>query len=667
MLTWRSSLLLLLLWGCGGSDSEADPEAQDSVLSDQGLSDAHLDGLVSFDQGIASTDVQSLDLWLDTGVSHRPLINEICARPEEGSDWFELYSPVGASLEGCTAQDDNPEHPPAPLPSVQIPARGFLRIYAVDPDEESAEQPSVPFKLGKADSLKLSCDGILIDSLEWGEEESVRGSSFGHLPDGTGSLQLLEPSPEAPNQAYLGSGPERSLFEADRVSEVHVELTEPDAWEQILAHAIEEEYHPAHLELDGQRVENVAIRTKGFSSLRRIWESRDGDRYSFKVDIDRYVDGQRFMDKKKFVLNNGYQDPSLMREHIAYRSLREFGLPAPESAFVDLWINDEHMGLYTLVEVIDKDFLRAHFADEDGDLYKPERPAGDLRYLGESYDPHYLSAEIKSNEEETDHSAFMSLIHAINREGFLGESLDIEQALRYLAANFVLVNLDSYLGMGHNYYLYEQEGIFQILPWDYNEAFGNFTCQCSIDELLRFYMDEPTCGAPEARPLVPRLLESPERLERYHRLVEEFLDGPFEAEALSAHIDETSALIRPFVEADERLFFTLEKFEEAVAPDGPMVDRYPNLNAFIRERQRWVRIQLTGEGASNPDGAGNCGRGGAGGHHPCGNEICEPIERQNPRLCPRDCNPEPEGGWCGDGICDAYERDLQGCEEDCSP
>lgn len=52
--------------------------------------------------------------------------------------------------------------------------------------------------------------------------------------------------------------------------------------------------------------------------------------------------------------------------------------------------------------------------------------------------------------------------------------LDVDQVLRFLAVSVMLVHLDNYIGMGHNYYLYEMNGRFTILPWDLNMAFGTF-------------------------------------------------------------------------------------------------------------------------------------------------------------------------------------------------
>jgi spore coat protein CotH len=42
-----------------------------------------------------------------------------------------------------------------------------------------------------------------------------------------------------------------------------------------------------------------------------------------------------------------------------------------------------------------------------------------------------------------------------------------------MAVSTAWSNLDSYQGsLAHNYYLYEQDGVFSLLPWDYNESFA---------------------------------------------------------------------------------------------------------------------------------------------------------------------------------------------------
>ena len=44
-----------------------------------------------------------------------------------------------------------------------------------------------------------------------------------------------------------------------------------------------------------------------------------------------------------------------------------------------------------------------------------------------------------------------------------------------IAVQVFVMNWDSYLGhTGHNYFLYEEDGVISLLPWDYNLAFGTY-------------------------------------------------------------------------------------------------------------------------------------------------------------------------------------------------
>ena len=349
-------------------------------------------------------------------------------------------------------------------------------IQAVDPDDASNEA-FVPFKLGSDDSLTLFKDDEAIDALDWPKGAAPERSSYGRLPDGTGPAQTLTPTPGAPNAALEGvPQPCTDPFDPTRVVKVEFKFS-GNGWSAIKADPAAEEFQEATFVFDGQTVENVAIRTKGNSSLNATANSNT-IRYPFKVDFNRYVDGQAFCGIKKLVFNNGFKDPSFMREHLAYKLASEVGLFAPRTMFVDLWVNEEHVGLYLMVEPVDDDFfIETHFSNDDGDLYKPDWPAGHLQDQGDQLE-NYPGVEIENNQETSDHSKLMALIDIANHgpNDSLGTVLNVEMMLRYAAFNSVLVNLDSYTGNGHNYYIYEEGGVFTIIPWDLNEAFGNFTC-----------------------------------------------------------------------------------------------------------------------------------------------------------------------------------------------
>ncbi len=615
-------------------------------------------------------------------------INEaVCSTQETGDhDWFELVviGSVPIELADYTIVDSQADRAPAALPDITLSPGEFLVIAATDEAPEDG-RPFVPFKLGKTDGLTLRLADSIIDEIAWGEGDAPAGASWGRLPDADGEWSINDPTPGSANRPYSGEAPMETFdpFDGSRVVEVRIEL-EAEHWQAIVDDPLAEAYQPANIVYGETRVDDVAVRVKGNSSLNSVVRS-NSERFSFKVDINRFNAEQTLFGEKKFNFNNGFKDPTLIREHLAYQLIHAAGAPASRTGFVDLWVADQHMGLYTVVEQIDGSFLDDHFDDGHGDLYKPEPPAGSLQYRGPNIS-NYANHGIKTNEDTTDHSAFLELVETLDRgsEEALDAILDLDAALLNLAINSVLVNLDSYMAMGHNYYLYHQAGGFTVLPWDLNEAFGNFTCGCDRDGLIHFLIDEPTCGPLNQRALVARLVGTPELREIYHGHLEVLIDGPFSAETMNAQIDSTADVIREYVYADETKFFSNADFERNLTDDLNQGRRGGalGLKAFVRDRIESIRQQLNGERASTAGGLGNCdggpsnpggpatpgGPGGGGdcSRHPCGDGTCDNFEQMNPNVCPRDCGAEPEGGdWCGDGNCDAREGCERSCPADC--
>lgn len=265
------------------------------------------------------------------------------------------------------------------------------------------------------------------------------------------------------------------IFQDDTVNEINIEIDEDD-WQDMLDNPLEEEYHKANITINGETVGNVAIRTKGNNSLTSV-ASSDSDRYSFKIDFDYYDNNGNYYGLKKLCLNNNYSDNSSMREYISYKIMGELGLDVPQCGYSNITVNGEEWGLYLAVEAIDETFLETHFDDATGDLYKPEGQDGtgaDLVYDGDDISS-YTGLNLKTNEDTSDGKEIIALMKALEDGENLEDLLDVESALKYIAANVALANFDSYLGnTTHNYYLYEEDGYFTVIPWDMNLAFGGF-------------------------------------------------------------------------------------------------------------------------------------------------------------------------------------------------
>ena len=124
-------------------------------------------------------------------------LNEINSKGDP-FDWVELInlSDQEIDLQGCMLSDRLDEPNRFILPEgveSQIPAQGFLLLLVAT--------DATGFALGNEEGVYLSNpQGELIDSIEYGPEMSLAGTTYGRFPDGTGDWEVLyAETPSAPN------------------------------------------------------------------------------------------------------------------------------------------------------------------------------------------------------------------------------------------------------------------------------------------------------------------------------------------------------------------------------------------------------------------------------------------------------------------------------------
>ena len=439
------------------------------------------------------------------------------------------------------------------------------------------------------------------------------------------------------------SGDKSFPFYSDRVATIPIVMEEED-WSFCLESVFEEQYVPADFWFDDKLIPDVGVRPKGNSSLGQDigW---DTPRIPLAVDFNLFNRARNFHGVKEVFLNNGWSDPTLLREMVAYEIFAEMGIPTPRASLVDVWINDNHLGVYTMVEMVDQAFIARHFDDASGYLYKPElvgaRPdwteedaekelyspylpeppprhdpalytniggaplidllkALDQEEMVSLYTPilpaegnlsrglppvrmprNYLEAmALKTNENNPDYSGLFRLLDVLNNEtddNFIDEIekvLDVEEVLIFIATSAVIVHLDNYIGIGHNYYLYEVNGKFSIIPWDSNMAFGTFNMAISKEGLINYYIDEPTGSLMYRFPLVYRLLSQPLYLEKYHDYIQELINGPFDLDRVVSRIEQLVEIVRLYAEADKEMFHSYEDWERCFTEDLRPPDIY---------------------------------------------------------------------------------------------
>ncbi|NOU82419.1 hypothetical protein GC101_26475 [Paenibacillus sp. LMG 31459] len=379
-----------------------------------------------------------------------------------------------------------------------------------------------------------------------------------------------------------------SLFTPDKIINVKVTIADED-WTSILASPLDKEYKSVTVDVDGNVLENVGFSTKGNLTLKSVAAMTDSDRYSFRLKFDKYDKTQTLLGLDKMVLNNSYSDPSFLREYLHYEALRSIGEDVPLTVFTNLYINGELYGFYVGVEAVDDSYLERNFGEDadSGVLYDTEEQSYLKAEEGSDYDS--LTYETGTEDDKTSLKNFISVLNAMpdGEKGNIESVLDVDSALKYIAANAVLGNYDSYNGdKGHNYLLYgDSAGKYSVIPWDMNMSFngytggggrtvtvtaassvtatGTSTSAASAVNAVTASIDTPTLGIDvDQVPLIGNLLEVPEYKARYNTYVSElvtYLSG------IQSRITGLASLVRPYVQADPTKFYTIEQFENNVA------------------------------------------------------------------------------------------------------
>lgn len=201
----------------------------------------------------------------------------------------------------------------------------------------------------------------------------------------------------------------------------------------------------------------------------------------------------------------------------------------------------------------------------------------------------------KTDVSASDEERLIAALKALNEGGDVSDCVDVEAVIRYFVAHNFVCNFDSYTGsMVHNYYLYEEDGILSMLPWDYNLAFGGFMSGSDATSLVNWDIDEPVSGGTvESRPMLAWIFESEEYTELYHEIFAEFIDSVFTSGWFEELMDETVSLIAPYVELDPTKFCTYKEFELGVEA----------LREFCLLRAESITYQLAGEDVTVDAGA----------------------------------------------------------------
>ncbi len=371
-------------------------------------------------------------------------------------------------------------------------------------------------------------------------------------------------------------------------------------------------YAHAKVNFGDTELKDVGLRYKGNGSY--MMSARMLKR-SFKIDLDMYDDNARFDGMKKINLNSGVTDPTRAREILAYGVYRDAGVPAPRTALAEVRLSipdkykKELLGVYTVVEQIDKAFLQKHFGSSKGMLLKPEGLKG-LEYFGDDwtlYEKRYLPKDEPTEKQKKRLMDFIKLVEQADDATFgkeIGNYLDIDAFTKFFATTAMVAAMDSILTLGHNYYLYlsPENNKFYFFPWDLDHTFGTFPIGGNATQQADLSIDHPHQGDNK---LFDRLVAIKEHKETYRNQYKKLIEKAFTSEKILKENAEISKLIAPLLvnekkASTDRKEFSFPSFGQPVNPDEA-------LKTFVEKRVKSIEDQLAGKSKGHVPATGGFG------------------------------------------------------------
>lgn len=360
-------------------------------------------------------------------------------------------------------------------------------------------------------------------------------------------------------------------------------------------------YIPTQMYFNGKQWYDVGLRYKGNSSLQSAYSQGNG-KLPFRIEMNHFenenpnINGQTFYGFQQLSLSSNFKDDSYLHEKVASDVFRDFGVPAPMTAFYRIYIDygdgPVYFGLYTMVEVVfDKSMLNREFGNSTGNCYKPD---GEGAYLNSTTLSAFNDVDLplKSGSDYS-YSDIEGLINALisdtrtsNPSAWrteLEKHIDMELYLKYLAANTTMQNWDTYGRMTHNYYLYNNPSTGKLtwIPWDNNETFsdgpgGGGGPQGSMSPLefdFSSLSSTPTGTQGDvAWPLIEYIYDDAVYKAQYDAYIDEFILSSFDVNALTQRFNTAHDLIAPYVTGSEGEISGYTNLSSPSAFDGSVSD-----------------------------------------------------------------------------------------------
>ena len=390
-----------------------------------------------------------------------------------------------------------------------------------------------------------------------------------------------------PQDLYDNPG---GLFDEDSLRTIHLDFYNPNYHNYLVNSWFysPSERIPAKLTLNGVEYDSVGVRYKGNSTF-CLPNDVSNPKVPYNIDMNYFLEEQQLLEYNKMKLANAWMDPTFVKQIVGSNIYRRY-LPTGESNLVRLYAQGNYVGLYVNDESINKQFLKKHFDEKSGPLFKcdnidrfcdtvnaPSAMPPNLYYAGLDTTLYYDSYDMKSDAGWTELVELIKTI-ALDWEN-IDSILNVDRVLWAFAVNQVLLNLDCYNTYYiHNYYLYQtKDGLFQMIPWDLDNNFTGAIMGFDFWNPSNVYEYDPYFTGPslggstqpwDERPLLYKLLNDPHYRKIYTAHINTIIEESLDTAAIRANINNLQSLAYTAASQDFNKVFSMNDYYSNV--DAPL-------------------------------------------------------------------------------------------------
>ena len=357
----------------------------------------------------------------------------------------------------------------------------------------------------------------------------------------------------------------------------------------------------AKVQIDGTIYENVGV---GYAN--NYTHQIGGKRNPWLLKLNLIDKKQNHQGYKTLAVSQALRDPSLVREVMGYEIARRY-IPAPRANYVNLTVNSINKGVYINIEAVDETFIQKNFAGTEGGILPAFRCVPDTRVTAVDGCDHTNFGALK---HENNAKCYLRNFDMLSKEGWddlieltrilehepqnVGNVLNIDRTLWYLAFNNVIVNLNSYTGQhSGNYYLVrDATGRFNFVPTELHLSFGSFKntngmSDLDFDGLVNL---DPLLHADNAsRPIIALLLKNPDNRKIYFAHIRQILADWFENNAYQTKAMAYQSLITPYYTSSQEKPYEMADFQRSLMETVGKVTKIPGIVELMSKRAKFLK------------------------------------------------------------------------------